>query len=44
MELPTWKAVADVLKAIKLTELGCDIERVYTTGIAVQKCDILWYI
>jgi hypothetical protein len=28
----TWKTVADVLKAIKLTKLGCDIEKVSTTG------------
>ena len=35
-EPPTWKTVADVLKAIKLTELGHDIERVYTTGIELQ--------
>ena len=29
---PTWRTVADVLKAINLTELGHDIEEVYTTG------------
>ena len=34
-EPPTWKIVADVLKAINLTELGLDIERVYTTGIII---------
>ena len=32
-EPPSWKAVANVLKAINLTELGQDIERVYITGI-----------
>lgn len=31
---PTWKTVADILKAINLTELGLEIEKVYTTGIA----------
>jgi hypothetical protein len=30
---PTWKRVADVLKAINLTELGTDIEKVQVTGI-----------
>ena len=28
----TWRSIADILKAIDLTELGIDIERVYTTG------------
>ena len=37
-EPPTWKTVADVLKAINLTELARDIEKVYVTGIEVQMC------
>ncbi|MCG8624073.1 MAG: hypothetical protein MJE68_19035 [Proteobacteria bacterium] len=32
-EPPTWRTVADVLKAINLTELGMEIEKVYVTGI-----------
>ena len=31
-EPPTWKIVADVLKAINLKKLGLDIEGIYTTG------------
>lgn len=30
---PTWKMVADILKALNLPELGHEIERVYMTGI-----------
>ena len=33
MNSPTWKKVADVLKAINLNELGLNIEKVYITGI-----------
>ena len=33
VEKPTWRDVAQVLKQISLTELGVDIERIYTTGI-----------
>ena len=33
---PTWKIVSDVLKAINLTELGMEIEKVYITGIEFQ--------
>ena len=32
-EPPTWKTVADVLKAMNLKELGLDIENVYITSI-----------
>ena len=34
----TWKKVADVLKAINLTELGLAIENVDTTGIQLYSC------
>ena len=32
-EKPTWRNVAKILKIIGLTELGLNIERVYTSGI-----------
>ena len=41
VETPTWKDVAKVLKAINLTKLGLDIERVYTTGIIYDYRDNL---
>ena len=37
-EKPTWRDVADILKQIGLTELGLNIERVYTTGMTTLEC------
>lgn len=34
-EKPTWRDVADILKQIGLTELGLNIESVYTTGMTL---------
>ena len=35
VEKPTWKVIAEVLKAINLPQLAHDIEMVYSTGIAI---------
>ena len=35
VQKPTWKHIAEVLKAINLPQLACDTERVYTTGKSV---------
>ena len=32
-ELPTWRDIAKILKAINLEQLAAEIEMVYTTGI-----------
>ena len=36
VEKPTWKVIAEALKAINLPQLAHDIEMVYSTGITLS--------